>query len=438
MPPSTAAATLRRSPYVAAGKVRDRGVRDMMVSSAGPERGELRRIPHLRTGIFQRLVLPSSILIISLTAAAFPLKHHTHTSSGPQIIAYVFSQDRLLSPGEIAAGKLTRINYAFALIHDGRIVTESPDDAANLAALAALRQDNPSLQVLISVGGWLGSGNFSDMAASRESRAQFIDSVIAFLAQYRLDGLDIDWEFPAQAGAGNRFRPEDKRNYTLLLMELRQRFKREQRKLGRRLLLSVAAGASQSFLDHTEMGRVAHSVDTVNLMAYDYYEPGSEKITGNHAPLYTDPSDPKQISADTSIREFEDAGVPAHKIVLGVPFYGHVWGNVAATNHGLFQPGSRVPNAYARYHDIVANMLDHGYTRYWDTFASVPYLYNAEKSQFVSYEDPESLALKCAYVQRHHLGGIMFWEYSGDASGALLDTIHRAFYGSKAMSEGGQ
>jgi chitinase len=396
------------------------------------------RIPHPRVGVFRGLVLLSSILPVANPASAFPLMHHPHPSSGPQIIAYVFPRDRLIEPGEITADKLTRINYAFALIHDGRIVTESPVDAPNLTALAALHQANPSLQVLISVGGWLGSGNFSDMTVSRESRAQFIDSVIAFLSQYRLDGLDIDWEYPAQAGAGNHFRPEDKRNYTLLLAELRQRFNHEQRKLGRPLLLSVAAGASQSFLDHTEMSRVAHAVDTVNLMSYDYYEPGSEKITGNHAPLYSDPNDPEHLSADASIREFEDAGVPARKIVLGVPFYGHVWGQVASTNNGLFQPGSPVPNAFAPYRNIVANMLGHGYTRYWDTFASVPYLYSAEKSQFVSYEDPESLALKCAYVQRHRLGGIMFWEYGGDASGALLDTIHHAFYGSKGMNEGGQ
>jgi chitinase len=403
----------------------------------GPQGDELRRFPHPRISVFQGLVFLSSSLAIFLPAAAFPLKHDPHPSSGPQIIAYVFPRDRLIEPGEITAGKLTRINYAFALIHDGRIVTESPVDGPNLTALAALHQQNPSLQVLISVGGWLGSGNFSDMTVSRESRAQFIDSVIAFLAQYRLDGMDIDWEYPAQAGAGNRFRPEDKRNYTLLLAEMRHRLNREQRKLGRPLLLSVAAGASQSFLDHTEMNRVAHAVDTVNLMSYDYYEPGSEKITGNHAPLYSDPNDPEHLSADASIREFEDAGVPARKIVLGVPFYGHVWGNVAATNNGLFQPGSPVPNAFAPYRNIVANMLNHGYTRYWDSFASVPYLYSAEKSQFVSYEDPESLALKCAYVQHHRLGGIMFWEYGGDASGALLDTIHRAFYGSKGMSEGG-
>ena len=379
-----------------------------------------------------------SMLAISLPVAALPLHHRSHPTAGPQIIAYIFPRDRVIEPGEIAARKLTRINYAFALIQNGRIVTESPVDAPNLATLVGLKQENPSLKVLVSVGGWLGSGNFSDAALTGQSRAQFIDSVIAFIRQYRLDGLDIDWEYPAQTGAGNRFRPEDKRNYTLLLREMRQRFNREQRSLGRPLLLSVAAGASQDFLDHTEMGRVARTVDTVNLMAYDYYEPGSDKITGNHAPLYIDPADPERVSADASVHAFEDAGVPARKIVLGVPFYGHVWGNVAPTNHGLFQTGSPVPNAFARYRDIVANMLNQGYTRYWDTSASVPYLYNEQKGRFVSYEDPESLALKCAYVQHRKLGGVMFWEYYGDASGALLDTIDRAFYGGTQVSEGGQ
>ncbi len=61
-------------------------------------------------------------------------------------------------------------------------------------------------------------------------------------------------------------------------------------------------------------------------------------------------------------------------------------------------------------------MLGQGYTRYWDAKASVPYLYNPQKQIFVSYEDPESLALKCKYVIDHHLAGMMFWDYGSDPS----------------------
>lgn len=361
---------------------------------------------------------------------AAPVKRSPHRpATPPQIIAYIFPRDRALQPQEIAVEKLTRLNYAFANIQDGRIVTGNPVDEANFATLVGLKQRNPSLQVLISVGGWLWSGNFSDMAVTKASRSQFIESVANFVERYKLDGLDIDWEYPGLTGAGNRFRPEDKRNYTLLLKELRQRFDHEQRALGRPLLLSVAAGASSEFVAHTELAQAQRYVDTVNLMAYDYYEPGSDKITANHAPLYTDPADPKRVSADQSVHEFERAGVPARKIVLGVPFYGHVWGDVAPTNHGLFQPGSPVPNAFAHYGNIVSTMLNQGYTRYWDAAASVPYLYSEQKRQFVSYEDPESLALKCAYVRRKGLAGVMFWDYTSDPSGALLSTIYNAFYG---------
>ena len=374
------------------------------------------------------------VVALSMPLVASPAKSAHQKALPPQIIAYIFRRNRALQPAEIAAKQLTRVNYAFANIQDGRIVTGSPADEANFATLVSLKQQNPTLGVLVSVGGWLWSGNFSDMALTKESRSRFIESVVEFVDHYKLDGLDIDWEYPGMIGAGNRFRPEDKRNYTLLVKELRERFNREQSRLGRTLLLSVAAGASTEFIAHTEMGRVQRYLDTVNLMAYDYYEPGSEKISGNHAPLYTNPADPKRVSADRSVLEFEHVGVPPRKIVLGVPFYGHVWGDVGPTDHGLFQPGVPVPNAFANYGNIVTSMLQQGFTRYWDAAASVPYLYSEQKRQFVSYEDTESLALKCAYVRRKGLAGVMFWEYMGDPTGALLSTINGVFYGNGAAA----
>lgn len=411
--------------------------RDMMGVFATSQEA-VKTMPGLRRDNARKILATMAIVAAALPGAG-QTKAASHSPERPQIIAYIFPRDHVIQPGEVAATKLTRINYAFANIQDGRIVAVSPADAPNFATLVALRQQNPSLQVLVSVGGWLWSGNFSDMALTRASRARFIDSVVAFVRRYKLDGLDIDWEFPGQVGAGNRFRAEDKQNYTLLLLELRRRFDREQRVLGRRLLLSVAAGAGDDFLEHTQMARVAREVDTVNLMAYDFYEPDSDKITGNHAPLYNDPADPKGMSADESVRDFERAGVPARKIVLGVPFYGHMWGNVGPTNHGLFQPGSPVPHAYAHYQDIASTLLQHGFTRYWDASASVPYLYNERTKQFVSYEDPVSLAVKCAYVRREGLGGVMFWEYTADPSGTLLDTINRAFSAeNSAYARGGQ
>ena len=115
-------------------------------------------------------------------------------------------------------------------------------------------------------------------------------------------------------------------------------------------------------------------------------------------------------------------GVPARKLVLGAPFYGHMWGEVPGQNHGLYQPGKPVPNAYAPFSLIESSMLNQGFTRYWDPVARVPWLYSDEKRIFVSYEDEQSLTEKCRYLRAHKLAGIMFWSYAND-DGKLLKAI---------------
>lgn len=382
-----------------------------------------------------RLVALACICCCSTFCAAASARKPI-TAPSPVIVAYVFPRDAAILPGEIAAQKLTRINYAFANISDGRIVNGYSNDDQNLAFLVALKQQNPSLTVLVSVGGWLWSGRFSDMSVTLQTRALFIASVVDYVTLHQLDGLDIDWEFPGMPGFEPHFRVEDKQNYTLLVKELRSRFDKLEKKLHRPLYLTVATGAGADWLAHTEMNEVVKYVDTVNMMAYDYYEPDSDAITGNHAPLFTDPADPKKVSADASVQAYEAAGVPAEKIVLGVPFYGHVWGQVPPTNHGLFQPGKQIPNSYADYSVGAEALINQGFIRYWDPAASVPYLYNAEKQVFFSYDDPESLALKCKYVLANKLRGIMFWEYESDHTGALLDAVNDGL-NKKASPQGG-
>jgi chitinase len=366
----------------------------------------------------------TSLLAILVLSMCLPMPLRATPTPAPQkeIIAYIFPKDRIIAPGEVAAGKVTRINYAFANLQNGVIVEGFAHDAENFAALNSLKKENPKLTVLVSIGGWTWSGNFSDMALTKQSRSLFIESAVKFVQRYNLDGLDIDWEYPGMTGNNNRFRPEDKQNYTLLLKELRERFNHEEKKLHRPLVTSIATGASTDFLEHTEMAKVQRYVDTVNLMSYDYYVPVWDKTTGHHAPLFTNPADPKKISADRTVHEYESAGVPASKIVLGVPFYGKAWANVSATEHGLFQAGTEAPNTYLPY-SILANMQNGGYGRYWDPAASAPFLYNPDAHIFISYEDSESLAAKCKYVLGHKLAGIMFWEYSSDPAGTLLQSI---------------
>jgi chitinase len=366
-----------------------------------------------------------SILVLYLVASPSCLAAFAQDIQ-PIIVGYVFPQNGPLHPGDIDARGTTRINYAFAGIQNGYVVIAGASDGENIAQLTALRKQNPSLSVLISVGGWLGSGGFSDVALTAQSRQAFIDSAIELVKTYDLDGIDVDWEYPGLAGAGNRFRSDDGHNFTLLLRELRDQLTRQSGAMHHRLYLTIAAGAFDDYLAHTDMAKVGQYVDSVNLMTYDYYEAGADAITGNHAPLFTNPADPKGESANEAVKAFEAAGVPPSKIILGVPFYGRMWGQVANVNHGLFQPGKPVPNGYAGYNVIHETMLNHGYTRYWDATSKVPWLYSEEKQIFVSYEDSESLAIKCDYVRTHKLGGVMFWSYFNDSSGELLSTLNRA------------
>jgi chitinase len=377
----------------------------------------------MRTAV--RLFAPVRLCALGVLFSAIAVSTcFASEATGRDVIAYLFVKDRTIAPDEVAASKLTRVNYAFADIKDGKIVQGFLHDRDNFKILHSLKRQNPHLQIVVSVGGWTWSGAFSDMSLTPQSRKTFIESAVQFIRDNELDGLDIDWEYPGSIGNGNTFRAEDKQNYTALLRELRSRLDIEGKKLGRHLVTSIAVGASTEFIDHTEMNEVQRYVDSVNLMSYDYYEAGSDLITGHHAPLYTNPTDPKHISADESVQEFMKAGVPADKLVLGVPFYGRAWGEVSDTNHGLFQPG-KMTKLDANYNSIAETLLNNGFVRYWDSSASAPYLYNSANHIFVSYDDPESMTLKCHYVLKHKLAGVMFWDYSGDSNHALLDSINQ-------------
>jgi chitinase len=343
------------------------------------------------------------------------------------VIGYIYSPNRPLVPSEVAAEKLTHINYAFANIKDGLMVEGYAGDAENYRTLNSLKERNSKLKILVSVGGWTWSGGFSDMALTAQSRKRFIDSAAAFLDRHHLDGLDVDWEYPGQKGLNNTNRPEDKENCTAFLAETRAALDKAGAAAGKRYLLTMATGANDSWIEHTEMDKAQASLDFVNLMTYDMagdWDP----VTAHHSPLFSNPASPNGQSCARSVERFMAAGVPANKIVLGAPFYGRAWGDAPPANNGLYQPGKPVGvRLRTNFRDIKANLEGKdGFVRYWDDISKAPFLYNAEKRIFISYEDEQSISLKGGYVKERGLAGIMFWEYSGDSEGKLLDAINRA------------
>jgi chitinase len=347
------------------------------------------------------------------------------------IIAYVFAENDLIDPATIAADKLTHINYAFANIKDGEVVEGFARDAENFKILADLRRAHPHLRILVSVGGWTWSGGFSDAVLTAESRRRFVESAVRFVVRHDLDGFDVDWEYPGLRGLDNPHRPEDKQNFTAVMAQLRDALGAAGREQRRTYLLTFAAGAFSDFITHTELDKVQASVDFVNLMTYDFRVAEGDPVSGHHANLFPSPADSEQRSVDRAVKEFLAAGVPPSKLVVGVPFYGRGWSGVAADRNGRYQPGKPIePRMDLNYSHLVSDVIGRdGFVRYWDAEAQAPYLWNAERKIFITYEDPESLGRKTQYIRAHGLAGAMFWEYNSDLSGALLDALYRGLGG---------
>lgn len=335
------------------------------------------------------------------------------------LIGYVTSS-ALPSVTPEDAAKMTHINVAFGHVKDSRITVAN---TRNLDTLSKLRDYNPNLGILLSLGGW-GAGGFSEAAATPEGREIFASTAVEILKDAQLDGIDVDWEYPCYGITGITAQPEDKQNFTLLLKELRQALDHQGDKDGRHYLLTIATGADQFYIDGTEMAEVQTYLDWVQLMTYDM-RGGFQVLTGHHTNLFTPSRDIFRISVDASVQMFANAGVPKEKIVIGGAFFSRLWKNVPDKEQGLHQISPTAGGYGPVYTDLLANYIDkNGFNRYWDEEAQAPYLFDG--STFISYDDEQSLQAKCAYLQENSLKGIMFWEYSCDQSGTLLDTMYRS------------
>lgn len=361
------------------------------------------------------------LLIPALMAALY-----TTAQSTPKrvVIGYAGGYRGLLNTDTIDAAKLTHINYAFVnLKHNRAVLEKEKTDTVNLRKLAALKARNPQLQILISIGGWSWSENFSDAVLTDTARRAFAHSAVDIIRRFGLDGVDIDWEYPGRPGEdGNVYRPEDKQNFTLMFQALRQSLDTLEQATGKHKLLTTATGGFADFLHTTEMDKAQQYLDYVNLMTYDFY---NGKIAGHHTNLYTSDLYPSSHSTDKAVQAYLAAGVPAGKLVVGIAFYGRTYQLTPGAQKG---PGdSVVSQQYGKGYTFIKDSLTNqkGFTYYRDKKAKAPYLFNAATHQFMTYDDEWSVKEKCRYVKQHQLAGVMFWEYDSDLKRNLLEAIHK-------------
>ncbi|OOC64381.1 glycoside hydrolase [Paenibacillus ihbetae] len=367
------------------------------------------------------------------------------------------SNARNLQPDDLDVSKLTHINYAFAdicwkkygsgaracedpnipaqnrYVYDGEIIIGDPTfDFQNFKAFESIKAANPHLKLLVSVGGWTWSGNFSNIARTEETRRAFANSAVHFLREYGLDGLDVDWEYPVEGGLESNSRgPEDKENFTLLMKAVREALDAAGSEDGKYYLLTIASGQGDNFTVNADFENSVQYLDFINIMTYDYS--GKTDTLGHHnAPLFYDKALPTRSAARNHVlgglMGHLNGGVPPHKLIAGVPYYGKGWDGCGP--NGQYQAckgGSSVgtwESALFDFSHLENDYIDmNGYKRYWNEYAKVPYLYNDQNKVFITYNDKTTMMYTASIVKTLDIAGVMSWDISGDRNYTLTNQL---------------
>ena len=293
------------------------------------------------------------------------------TASSFKVMGYLPSWSGSVS--SIQFSKLTHINYAF-LIPTSSGGYQAIDNPSKLSSMVSSAHAN-GVKALISVGGGGGGGGFAGIVASSTNINNFINSMLSFCNQYGLDGVDIDWEYPASGTQAS--------NFLTMMNALSTALHNN----GKILSIAVIGLGGDSIL-----GGIFSAVDIVMVMAYD-------DNNFQHATY--------ELGAQC-MAYWLGRGCPASKAVLGVPFYGH---------DSSLDPN----NSTVQYNTIIAN----GGSSNLDVYNSIGY------NGILTMKSKTSYAMSVG-------GGIGIWELSGDATGtgSLLSAINQVVTAGGAVSTG--
>jgi chitinase len=266
-----------------------------------------------------------------------------------------------------AVKKITEIDYAFSNIAaDGTCASADPwadwqrpmeaansvdgtqdtwvqPVAGNFNQLRELKKAYPNIKIVMAIGGWSESTNFSAAAATPESRAKLVSSCIDMYLNGNLpgvapgaaagifDGISVDWEYPNEVGNGNPHGPQDTANYTALLQEFRTQLNAAAKANGvSHYLLTADVPAGYQNTSQIQIGPVSRILDWMNVMTFDLHGPWETTgPTNSQSALFPSPFDPAprptrsnpypnngEISVAEVVANYVAHGVAPNKIVI--------------------------------------------------------------------------------------------------------------------------
>jgi chitinase len=332
------------------------------------------------------------------------------------VVGYLYEKSNW-SADDVYFGHLTHLFYSFAKIKDeSGLVYE---EFIHAHQLLKLKQKNPNLKVILSIGGW-GAGYFSETASNPVALEEFVSSTIQLIKQYQFDGVDLDWEYPCTSVAGIKSQPEDKVNFTNMLRAVKKGLSDLSLITKQPYILTAAFGALMGDGRFVELDRIMESLDFINVMTYDLTRNG---VASHHSNLYAS-SVTNQLGSADYINQYLTAGIKPSQLLIGIAFYARKSDQVVIEKNVL---GSKVLGTSfgsATFTKLSELLHDESYTYGYDVEAQAPYLYGNQ--EFYSFDDERSIKEKVQYVKNNHLAGVFFWQYASDETHTLIKAITKA------------
>lgn len=357
-------------------------------------------------------------------SAPLPRTSGPSATGSPWVMGYYVGYQRSLYP-ETSVDFTYMTHIAVGAIQatpTGGVTTDFYIDNTNGPAMArtlASRAHAAGRKAILMLG---GAGYHDNLASATSStyRATFVANLLRTLDNLGYDGIDVDWEPVSTA---------DQPQLLQFLRDLRAA------RPGILLTFPVNWVGSSTTVD-SWYGQVASVVDRMNVMSYEMAGNWPGWVSWHSAALYGQGADhPSSVSSNAVA--YRAAGVPAAKLGIGVGAYGSCWRGVTAPLQTVGSGAGVVASDNAMsYANIVGQYYTSAAYR-WDTTARMGYLSFAaptgpQQCTFVSYENPQSVAEKAAYVAGQGLGGTIVWTigqgHLPNATAGAQDPLLKAAY----------